>query len=107
MAQPTHDEYIIYGYSSYSPGKIGKNKWEYLGKLDDPRSCMEEANHLLKADLYDRIEVKKKSKHPENGKTLLKTYEVLGTKPKKDYSLILSCIVLIAAIVTAIFAGAF
>jgi len=94
MTVPAHAEYTIYAYNRFHNNALGYNRWQRVTTIHDSEEALTQAQNLFQSHQYEKVEIKKKAFDDKKGQHVASTYRVFESRPKKDYLVMISVILL-------------
>ena len=88
-------EYTIYAYNNFESEKVGCNRWQRLSSVQAEEEALSKAQRLFESQLYQKIEIKKKSYDEKKGRYIAKTHKVYEVSPRNN-ALVFTSILLLA-----------
>jgi hypothetical protein len=87
-------EYTIYAYNFFENEKMGCNKWQRLSSVNKENEARMQAERLFQSQLYQKIEIKKKSFDSRSGRYVAKTHKVYEISTKRNLMTLMSILLL-------------
>ena len=90
-------EYTIYAYNNFESEKLGCNRWQRLSSVQVEAEALIHAERLFQSQLYQKIEIQKKSFDEKKGRYVAKTHKVYELSPRNNLLTFMSVLLLALA----------